>query len=405
MKINISLSNADENNKNKIESGYLYSSNNKSDNNKTINEKDNLDDNLNNEDLEDNGEPLKDNEEFLKAYNDAMNSGNKDRVISILKKRLDHYELSITELQMIIQHLRNDIHKKEKLMNLLTKTNTSLKKSLNDFSKQLDDKILAMNEKQNPINVKKLKISKTPNKFTIKNDGDDKKSKNDEEKQYTEINNVLALNKIYQKDNENLKILLNSYGSVDKKKELENINKSLKEEYNNLNEEMIELKKKYLEHSYCEKKRNALLEKIKYLTEENKRFKNDIKNLNLKNKELSENILTLKSNTNNNAPLKDLNAKNANDKSNQMKSPLKSPRLPKLSKSKNSLEIDKPNKNQKNKDNNKDEEVEKLMDKDEIYLLIQLFKGDEKQYSDFKKKLIIYVKSKETIINKYNKVN
>ena len=263
MKINISLSNADENNKNKIESGYLYSSNNKSDNNKTINEKDNLDDNLNNEDLEDNGEPLKDNEEFLKAYNDAMNSGNKDRVISILKKRLDHYELSITELQMIIQHLRNDIHKKEKLMNLLTKTNTSLKKSLNDFSKQLDDKILAMNEKQNPINVKKLKISKTPNKFTIKNDGDDKKSKNDEEKQYTEINNVLALNKIYQKDNENLKILLNSYGSVDKKKELENINKSLKEEYNNLNEEMIELKKKYLEHSYCEKKKKCSFRKNK----------------------------------------------------------------------------------------------------------------------------------------------
>ena len=49
----------------------------------------------------------------------------------------------------------------------------------------------------------------------------------------------------------------------------------------------------------------------------------------------------------------------------------------------------------------KDNEIENLADKDEIYILIKLFQGDETKFIEFKKKLIIYAKLKENIINKY----
>ena len=45
--------------------------------------------------------------------------------------------------------------------------------------------------------------------------------------------------------------------------------------------------------------------------------------------------------------------------------------------------------------------LESLADKDEIYILIKLYQGDITNYSEFRKKLIIYAKCKENIINKY----
>ena len=64
--------------------------------------------------------------------------------------------------------------------------------------------------------------------------------------------------------------------------------------------------------------------------------------------------------------------------------------LPKISK-----------KSKKEENKIKDEEIENLADKDEIYILIKLFQGDETKFSEFKKKLIVYAKCKENIINKY----
>ena len=58
-------------------------------------------------------------------------------------------------------------------------------------------------------------------------------------------------------------------------------------------------------------------------------------------------------------------------------------------------------KSKKEENNKKDNEIEHLIDKEEIYILIQLFQGDESKFSEFKKKLISYAKCKESIINKY----
>ena len=67
---------------------------------------------------------------------------------------------------------------------------------------------------------------------------------------------------------------------VEKMKELENTIKIMEEKNGNLEDEISQMKKDIVEHSYCEKKRNSLLEKIKYLTEENNQYKKFIKNIN-----------------------------------------------------------------------------------------------------------------------------
>ena len=59
------------------------------------------------------------------------------------------------------------------------------------------------------------------------------------------------------------------------------------------------------------------------------------------------------------------------------------------------------NKNKNGENIKKDNDIENLADKDEIYILIKLFQGDETKFIEFKKKLIIYAKLKENIINKY----
>ena len=344
------------------------------------------------------GKNLSDYEAFLKEFNDAMKSGDKDRIILVLQKKIEYLEFNLNDLNLIIQHLRNDIHKKENVMHLLTDTNTNLQMSLNKFSKKLDEKILEASAKP--------KISKTSRSLTKlfgkKNNGMNKNASgrnigNDEEKKSTELDNALAMNKILQKDNEKLKNLLNSYGNLDRMKELENMNKLLKEQNNNLNEELIKAKKEYVDHSYCEKKRNTLLEQVKYLTEENKRFKNDIKKLNITIEELNKTINELKINIKSN----NINEKNEtiNNNKTQTKIILKTPRLPNISKNKKTIESE--NDKLKNKNEEKDEEIENLVDKDEIYILIRLFQGDENKYIEFRKKLIIYAKSKECTISKF----
>ena len=335
-----------------------------------------------------NGNKNKNYEDFLKEYNDAMKSGDKDRIILVLQRKIEFLDLNINDLNLIIQHLRRDIHKKENVMHLLTDANTNLKMSLNKFSKQLDEKILEANKK--PKNYKNSKsLTKLLNK---KNNKGDKSSRNDEEKKSTELDNALAMNKILQKDNEKLKDLLSTYGNLDRMKELENLNKLLKEQNDKLNEELIKAKKEYVDHSYCEKRRNTLIEQVRYLTEENKRFKNDNKKYTLTIEELNKTINELKS------KLNISNTSGINSKM-QTKTILKTPRLPNISKSKRTIETE--NDKTKNKNGDKDEEIENLIDKDEIYILIKLFKGDENQYVEFRKKLIIYAKSKECIINKY----
>ena len=330
--------------------------------------------------------PIFNRKEFLREYDEVMKSGDKDKIIIILQKKIEYLVFNINDLNLIIQHLCNDIHKKEDVLHLLTDTNVRLKKSLNAFSNKLDSTI--SNEEKKITNSKsKLLYRKNYNS----------EGNNVEEIKLSKIDNVLAMNKILQKDNENLKNLLNSYGSIDKMKELENMNKLLKEQNNNLNEDILKLKKELLYHTYCEKKRSSFLEQIKYLTEENKRFKNDLKNLTKENNLYLEQIKSLKKDINKFSPGTNEDSPKNNILNNI--SILKSSKLPNINKSKKTLETEN-NKNLNNKDD-KIEDIEFLLDKDEISILINLYQGDEKRYEEFKKKLIIYSKSKECIINKY----
>ena len=346
-----------------------------------------------------------DYDKFLKEYNEAMKSGDKERIIIALKKRIEYMELNINDLNLLIDHLRQDIHNKENVIHILTETNTKLRQSLNTFSKKLDDKILLSNRESRP---KGDKISKSLNKNSSKKIARQNLSRNE-----NALTNALTMNRILQKDNDNLKNLINNYGSVDKMKELENMNKLFKDENTNLSDEIFKLKKEIVDHTYCEKKKNKLVEQVKYLTEENKRLKKDLKqylssnnnnnNTNTNNDTIENNNINTKHKyvVNPNPSNLNINLKSIIIK-NQNKSAIKGDsHFPNIIKLKKKLNKEK-DKNDKNKNNdNKDYEIEQLTDKNEINILVQLFEGDEEKYAEFKKKLIIYAKSKESIINKY----
>ena len=319
-------------------------------------------------------------ENLENEYQEALKSGDKDKIIVILQKKVVYYELNINDLNLLIQHLRNDIHKKERIMHLLTDTNNQLKNALNNFSKKLDKKIFEVNNTE--TNIKAYKNSQSTKKIF------DRKYKQleDDKNINSDYNKLLAKNKLLQKDNDNLKSMIDASNKVEKMKEQENLNKILKEKNSKLEEEISQIKRDIIDHSYCEKKRNSLLEKIKYLTEENKEYKKQIKKLTLENQ------------TGQDIPKLNINEKTQNGHSNGQN---------KLNSSRskynnmNDTHLPKISKKAKKEENKKDNEIENLTDKDEIYILIKFYQGDDSKFSEFKKKLISYAKCKENIINKY----
>ena len=334
---------------------------------------------------------LSDKEKLEKEYQDALNSGDRDKIIKILQRKVEYYELYINNLNLLIQHLRNDIHKKEKIMHLLTDTNTQMKKALNNFSKQLDKKLIEVNNTTNKN--KAYKNSKSTIKLFDTKNGFMEEGKNIN----SELSKALARNRLLQKDNDNLKNLLDMTNNAEKIKEQENLNKTLKEENAKLEDEIHQIKRDLVDHSYCEKKRESLLEKIKYLTEDNKQLKKQIRKLTLENQSSQDNLLNM---TKMNMTKMNLNDKNKNDFSSGQNN-LNTTRSRDYNK-KSKEHLPKITiKSKKEENNKKDNEIEHLIDKEEIYILIQLFQGDESKFSEFKKKLISYAKCKESIINKY----
>ena len=319
-------------------------------------------------------------ENLEKEYQEALKSGDKDKIIVILQKKVVYYEFNINDLNLLIQHLRNDIHKKERIMHLLTDTNNQLKNALNNFSKKLDKKIFEV--KNTETNIKAYKNSQSTKKIF------DRKYKQleDDKNINSDYNKLLAKNKLLQKDNDNLKSMIDASNKVEKMKEQENLNKILKEKNSKLEEEISQIKRDIIDHSYCEKKRNSLLEKIKYLTEENKEYKKQIKKLTLENQ------------TGQDIPKLNINGKTQNGSSNGQNN-LNSSRS--KYNNMNDTHLPKISKKAKKEENKKDNEIENLTDKDEIYILIKFYQGDDSKFSEFKKKLISYAKCKENIINKY----
>ena len=306
-------------------------------------------------------------------YQEALKSGDKDKIIIILQKKVVYYELNINDLNLLIKHLRNDIHKKERIMHLLTDTNNQLKNALNNFSKKLDKKIFEVNNTE--AKIRAYKNSQSTKKIF------DRKSKQfeDDKNINSDYNKLLAKNRLLQKDNDNLKSMIDASNKIEKMKEQENLNKILNEKNSKLEEEISQLKRDIIDHSFCEKKRNALLEKIKYLTEENKEYKKQIKKL-----------------TSENQPGQEIPKLNINDKTQNNLNTSRS----KYNKTNNN-QLPKISKKPKKEENKKDNEIENLVDKDEIYILIKFYQGDDSKFSEFKKKLISYAKCKENILNKY----
>ena len=172
-------------------------------------------------------------------------------------------------------------------MHLLTDTNTQMKKALNNFSKQLDKKLIEVNNTTNKN--KAYKNSKSTIKLFDTKNGFMEEGKNIN----SELSKALARNRLLQKDNDNLKNLLDMTNNVEKIKEQENLNKTLKEENAKLEDEIHQIKRDLVDHSYCEKKRESLLEKIKYLTEDNKQLKKQIRKLTLENQSSQDNLLNM----------------------------------------------------------------------------------------------------------------
>ena len=261
-------------------------------------------------------------------------------------------------------------------MRILTDTNTQLKNSLNKFSKQLDQKIFDMNK--NKTTNKAYKNSKSLKSIYSKNYNEKEEGKDIN----SELNKLITRNRQLLKENDNLKNMIDMSNKVEKMKELENTIKIMEEKNGNLEDEISQMKKDIVDHSYCEKKRNSLLEKIKYLTEENNQYKKFIKKINSENNNLE--YKKKNEQTKLNTTRSHENSK-LNIKSKKNLTP-----LPKIL-----------NKNKKLENEKKDDEIESLTDKDEINILIKLYQGDINNYSEFRKKLIIYAKCKENIINKY----
>jgi len=319
-------------------------------------------------------------ENLEKEYQEALKSGDKDKIIVILQKKVVYYEFNINDLNLLIQHLRNDIHKKERIMHLLTDTNNQLKNALNNFSKKLDKKIFEVNNTETKI--KAYKNSQSTKKIF------DRKYKQleDDKNINSDYNKLLAKNRLLQKDNDNLKSMIDASNKVEKMKEQENLNKILKEKNSKLEEEISQIKRDIIDHSYCEKKRNSLLEKIKYLTEENKEYKKQIKKLTSEN-QAGQDIPKL--NINEKTQNGSSSGQNILNTSRSKYNKMNNTHLPKISKK------------VKKEENKKDNEIENLTDKEEIYILIKFYQGDDSKFSEFKKKLISYAKCKENIINKY----
>ena len=317
------------------------------------------------------------NDKFISKYKSAMTLGNSNDIIAILKEKICYLEKDGKYYSLLIEHLRQDIHKKERVISLLSNTNNDLKNSLNNFSMRLNKEILS---------YKSEKISK-------KNTKNEKKNETNENlrKFFIEFENSKKKIKILKNDNEKYKKTIDEYKNFDKNKELENMNLFLQEQENSLNSEIKDLKKQLSEHEQCDKKINALLEEIKYLKEENKRYKNENKSLCLKFKQK----LSLSSDYNK-KNINKLNLLNSISTNNILWTPkmknIQNEPLPKIkNKNFNSMIL---KESEENTFNN-------FFEKNQIEILSKLFGNNEKDFNEFKNKILILIKSKESLENKY----
>ena len=340
-----------------------------------------------------------------KINNKNNNEKNKGTNINII--------MNETEKDQIIIQLKKELKEKELQIKSITKTNNKLQQSLEKFSKQIDDKIF--NEKNNKNFFENLKNKKISIKYN-----------SNERLKERELNNAINMIKILRNDNERLQSNLDNYEKNNKLQDLENINRQKMNENNDLENEIKILKEQLKEYNNYIKRNRELEKQIEILNKENKFLKDNIKNLNNqlfrknqkeensenklyitpKKKKLSLMKLEKTNNIFNNKykiNINPINIKRNNKNQNTSSLPsinVNSPNAQSLSKN-NSLS--KIFLYKKNYNTNIDDILPLFFTQEEIDLINnKLFKNNSQGLEEFKLKLCILNKSKETLSNKYN---
>ena len=318
-----------------------------------------------------------------------------------------------TEKDQLILQLKKELKEKELQIKSITKTNNKLQQSLEKFSKQIDDKIF--NEKIGKNFFENLKNKKINIKYN-----------SNERLKERELNNAINMIKILRNDNERLQSIVDNYEKNNKLQDLENINRQKMNENNDLENEIKILKEQLNDYNNYAKKNKEMEKQIEILTKENKFLKDNNKNLNnqlfRKNQkdENSENKIYItpkkkklslmkleKSNSIFNNKFKininPINRKRNNINQNASSLPsinINSPHNKSLTKNKS---LSKIFLYKKNYNTNIDDILSLFFTQEEIELINnKLFKNNSQGLEEFKLKLCILNKSKETLSNKYN---
>ena len=175
-----------------------------------------------------------------------------------------------TEKDKIINQLKKELQEKNSKIKLIIKTNNKLKQSLENFSKQVDIKLI--NGKNNKNLFEKISNLKTKNLIL--------KSKLNNTLKEKELNNAINMIKILRNDNMRLQAFVDDYEKDKHLQELENINKKQICENTNLEQQIKTLKEKLSDFNNYVKKNKSMEKQIEILTKENKYLKDNIKSLN-----------------------------------------------------------------------------------------------------------------------------
>ena len=346
-----------------------------------------------------------------------------------LQKRIKVLETKLANSNNSINDLKKQIAEKDSKIKLITKTNQKLVKSMNTFSKEVDNKL---SHRQGILsNVKK------PKNNYGNYSSDDVKQK--------ELDNAINIIKILKNDNQRLQTKVDNYENNNKVKDLENMNKLKSDENSSLEEQIKNLKKEIYDYKICQKKLKAYEKQIQLMTKENKLLKDNNRNLNEKlNKKLPKNKNNSSYNYNedddsnngkknnktkkdNYSPMLKLEKNNIeknrrNDRIYSKDNYLKSGKrgggslnqsmgsLPKINPNRGMLRnssekftsIKLSNYYKKNYENSSDDILKTFFNADDIVIIQKIFQNNASGFEEFKIKLCIINKSKESLINKYN---
>jgi hypothetical protein len=351
-----------------------------------------------------------------------------------LLKKLQELENEVKEKDIIIKDLKKESSEKENKIKIITKTNNKLKKSLNEFSKKIDDKLF--NSKYNIFSN------------NGKNSKNNKNSSVEDEVSQKELDNAMNIIKILRNDNQRLQGTIDNYEKNNKLKDLESINKIKEDENINLEKQIKVMKKELNNYNLLLKKCKLYESQIEILTKENKSYKDNIKELKskLNNQKKDSNDLNLNNNRCDN-----------NGKIRSVLSPRKVNSIPYVKKSRNIINDNNTNRYKlnvgDNYSNNKDlmsrfnnrvsrlhqsmdslpsivnnnnkgkvknstspiglagykknyqnsnDIIKTFFNQDEIEIINKIFKNNAEGLEAFKVKLCIINKSKEALSNKYN---